>query len=433
MRDILIVSIVLIGCAAALRRPWIGVMLWTWLSIMSPHRYAWGWAHDAPLAACAAAATFIGLLVTRERESPFKSPAVVLFAVFTAWATLSWLLGFDPNGDYDRWNRMIKINLMIIVALMLLHSKLHILALAWVVTGSLAILGIKGGLFTLVSGGGYRVYGPPGSFIEDNNSFSLALVMTIPLVRFLQLQLRGVWVRWGMTASIVLLAAAVFGSQSRGALLGLCAMGLLFWWRGRSRLVGGIFLAIAAISLVAFMPDSWSDRMATIRTYEQDSSAMGRIDAWLVAWNIALSHVTGAGFDIAKPWIFATFSANPDAIPRAQHSIYFEVLGNHGFIGLFLFVALWVVAWRSAGKLRLAAVKIPQAKWCAELADMCQASLIGYAVGGAFLNLSYFDLPYNVMVLIVLTRTWVANRGWERERVTRWGARLVPGLAAGRA
>ena len=60
MRDLLVIALVLLGAGAALRRPWVGVMLWTWLSIMNPHRFAWGWAYDAPLAAIAALGHVMG-------------------------------------------------------------------------------------------------------------------------------------------------------------------------------------------------------------------------------------------------------------------------------------------------------------------------------------------------------------------------------------
>ncbi|MGH8798260.1 MAG: putative O-glycosylation ligase, exosortase A system-associated, partial [Caldimonas sp.] len=206
MRDILIIGIVLVCALIALRRPWVGVMLWTWLSIMNPHRFAYGIAYDAPLAAIAAGSTLLGMVMTRERESPFKGAPVALLLIFMGWVTLSWLLGLSPATDYPQWDKVMKIDLMIIVALVLLHSKRHILALAWVVTGSLALLGIKGGLFTIMSGGVYRVWGPPDSFIADNNEFALALVMTIPLLRFLQLQLGSFWARQGMTAAMVLCA-----------------------------------------------------------------------------------------------------------------------------------------------------------------------------------------------------------------------------------
>ncbi len=186
MRDLLLIAIVAAGCVASLRRPWIGIMLWTWLSIMNPHRYTYGFAYSAPLAAASVMFVAIGVLMSKDRESPFKGLPVTLLVLFMVWVGISWLLGRDVSGDYEQWKKVMKIDVMILVALMVLRSKQHIFALMWVCVGSLALLGIKGGVFTLTSGGSYRVWGPPGSFIQDNNEFALALVMTIPLIRFLQ-------------------------------------------------------------------------------------------------------------------------------------------------------------------------------------------------------------------------------------------------------
>jgi len=33
---------------------------------------------------------------------------------------------------------------------------------------------------------------------------------------------------------------------------------------------------------------------------------------------------------------------------------------------------------------------------------MIQVSLIGYAAGGAFLGMAYFDLPYHLVIILVL-------------------------------
>jgi probable O-glycosylation ligase (exosortase A-associated) len=431
MRDLLIAAIVLVGAATALRRPWVGVMLWTWLSLMNPHRYAWGWTYDAPLAAIAAGSTLLGMVMTREREWPFKGAPVTWLLLFMGWITLSWLFGLNPTTDYPQWDKVMKIDLMIVVALVLLHSKQHIFALAWVVTGSLALLGIKGGIFTIANGGAYRVWGPPDSFIGDNNEFALAMVMTIPLLRFLQLQLSGRWARHAMTVAMMLCAASALGSQSRGALLAIAAMSVLLWWRGKSRFGGGILILLTWAVLVAFMPGMWSDRMETITDYTQDGSAMGRISAWWNAWNLAFHYPFGVGFNAARPELFARFSPYPDMV-HAAHSIYFQVLGNHGFIGLAIFLALWISTWRNATRLRRQAASIPEAKWCADLASMAQVSLIGFAVGGAFLSLSYFDLPYDIMVLIVLSRVWLEKQAWQTEPVyaPRW--KLIPGLAVGK-
>jgi putative inorganic carbon (hco3(-)) transporter len=427
MRDILIISMVLIGAVLALRRPWIGVLLWTWLSIMNPHRYAYGIAYDAPLAAIAAACTLIGLVATRERESPFKGAPVKWFAVFCVWITLSWLFGLSIQEDYPQWNKVMKINLMILVGLALMRTKLHIFALAWVAVGSMALLGSKGGLFTVLTGGGYHVWGPPGSFIADNNEFALSLVMTIPLLRFLQLQVTRRWQKHALLAAMLLCTAGAMGSQSRGALLAIVAMAALLWWRGKSRIVGGILIVLVGITLIAFLPDSWSNRMSSIDNYEEDRSAMGRISAWWNAFGIAKTYVFGVGFNAARPELFARFSPYPDFV-HAAHSIYFQVMGNHGFIGLAIFLGMWIATWRWAGALRREGAQQPETRWCADLGAMCQVSLAGYAVGGAFLSLAYFDLPYNIMMLVVLSRCWVSAKAWESEPSypTRWWT--PPGL-----
>ncbi len=431
MRDLLILGMVVLGCLAALRRPWIGVMVWTWLSIMNPHRYAYGIAYDAPLAAMAAAATLLGLLMTKERASPFKGSPAVILCLFCVWMTISWLAGLSPEADYEQWSKVMKINFMIFIALSLLSTKQHTMALAWVCALSLGVLGAKGGVFTISTGGSGRVWGPPGSFIADNNEFALALIMSIPLLRFLQLQVKDALVRHTLTLMMLLCAAAALGTQSRGALIAISAMSVFLWWRGKSKAVMGVMIVCVAIGLLTFMPETWFDRMNTIGEYQQDDSAMGRFSAWWNAWGIALHYPLGVGFNAARAELFALYSPyfQTTGSVHAAHSIYFQVLGNHGFIGLFIFLALWIVTWRMAARLRKSAKGVPEAAWCVDLANLCQVSLVGYLCGGAFLSLSYFDLPYNVMVLLVLAHQWVKREAWKTEPVYNGRMHNLLGLA----
>jgi len=433
VRDILVIGIVVLGALIALRRPWVGVMLWIWISIMNPHRYTYGFAYDAPVAAIAAASTLVGLLLTRDREHPFKGAAPVLLFLLMVWMTFSWLMGLGPEGDYPQWDKVMKIDLMVLVGLMLLRTKLHIFMLVWVCTMSLALLGAKGGLFTIANAGNYRVWGPPLSFIADNNHFALALVMTIPLLRFLQLQLANGWARATMTLLMLLLAAAALGSHSRGGLLALVGMSLVLWWRGRSRVLGGMVIFFAALALFAFMPEHWTERMATMESYADDRSALGRFSAWWVSWRVAFDYPFGVGFNLARPELFARYSPYPEIGTYVAHSIYFQILGHHGFFGLFLFMAIWVITWWNASRLMQEAASLPQAKWCADLAAMCQVALVGYLVGGAFLSLAYFDLPYYIMSMVVLARMWVRHRRWEQEptKLNRWQVALGLGSSNG--
>lgn len=413
MRDVIVVSIVIVWAVMALKRPWMGVLLWTWLSLMNPHRFTWGFAYDAPLAAVAAVTTLLGLLMTQERQSPFKGTPVGIFAAFVIWITLSWLFGIDTDGDYLQWSKVMKIYFMTFIALALLHTKHHIIAFAWITAASLAIIGAKGGVFTILHGGSYRVWGPPGTFIEDNNEFALALIITIPLLHFLQLQATNKWIRHGLSATMFLCAASALGSHSRGGLLAIAAMGLMLWWRSQRK--GPMTLLILAflLAMLPMMPEEWWTRMETIGAYDEDQSAQGRLYAWGVAWEVAKHNLFGAGMSYQHNTIFALFGTG--GAPIAAHSIYFQILGNHGFVGLFIFVWLWFSTYRYAGWLNKNAIAIPQAKWAGNLGAMVQVALVGYAVGGAFLSLAYFDLPYYMMVLVVLARKWVETKAWERE------------------
>lgn len=436
MRDLLIITLVVLASLAALRRPWVGILAWTWLSIMNPHRYAFGLAYDAPLAAMVAVTTLLGALFTRDKHSPFGGPPVKWFTVFVLWITISWLAGLDREADYPQWNKVMKIDFMILVALALVNTRRQIMLLAWVVVASLALLGVKGGLFTILTGGSYRVWGPPDSFIYDNNEFALAMVMTVPLLRFLQLQMDGKWIRNAMSLAMALCIASALGSYSRGGMLAALSMALYFWWRSKNKLMPAILMVLVGAALLAFMPEQWAERMSSVQSYEQDRSAMGRISAWWNAWNLAFHYPFGVGFNAARPELFARFSPYPEFV-HAAHSIYFQVLGNHGFVGLFIFIGIWVSTWRSASWLIKHGVEHADTRWCTDLGTMSQVCLLAFGVGGAFLSLSYFDLPYNVMVLVVATRLWLQRKAWLKEVYAKprgWELflGLVPKAAASR-
>ena len=165
--------------------------------------------------------------------------------------------------------------------------------------------------------------------------------------------------------------------------------------------------------------------MNTIRSYEQDNSAMGRIEAWKMTINLANRNFFGGGFEIYRPDIYATFA--PDS-PQNQgaHSIYFSALGEHGYVGLLFFVAIWVLAFRTAGKIRQDAKNRSETLWLHHLSGMCQVSLVGYLVGGAFLALAYFDLPYNILVVLVVSLRWLREKRWESEPQGAFGAAKNP-------
>lgn len=413
MRDFLITGIVLGTLPFVFRHAWIGVLLWTWLSIMNPHRLAWGFAYNAPFAAMAAGVTLIALFTTKDKvRLPRSAPSNTLIA-FIMWMCITTFFAMFPSESLGQLNKVIKIQLMTLVALAVLHEKLSIQLFVWINALSLGFYGVKGGIYTIQTAGGGRVWGP-GGFIGGNNEVGLAILVAIPLMYYLYLITDQKWIRRGLIGAMLLSAVAVLGTQSRGAFLAIGVMSVVLWWRAPRKALVGAGLLAAGIAALAIMPWTAAEKIQSITSYEEDSSAMGRINAWETAINIANARIFGAGFEMYNGLVWGLYGPDPTlerasdpTIVRAAHSIYFQVLGEHGWIGLALFLAIGWFVWRDAARLRKRTRDNPEFVWVFHLASMTQVALIGFAVGGAFLSLAYFDLPYNLLVVIVVLQRWL--------------------------
>jgi probable O-glycosylation ligase (exosortase A-associated) len=420
MRDIVLSMLILGLLPMAARRTWVGVLLWTWLSIMSPHRLTFGFAYSMPWAQMAAVATFISLFVDRERLKMAWTAPVISLMLFIVWVCITTFFSLHMEPSLVQLEKVLKIQLFTLIAFAAIRDRRHIELFVWVNALSIGFYGFKGGLFVIRSGGGERVWGPPGSFIEGNNEVGLAIIMVIPLLYFLRQFAKSRWVRHGLLLVMLLGAVAAIGTYSRGAFLAIVAMGALLWWRAPKRVASGVIIVAVTGAVLAFMPAQWEARMGTIETYEQDGSAMGRINAWTMAFNLANDRFLGAGFETGSQDLFEKYAPIPQA--RAAHSIYFQVLGEHGWLGLILFVSIGFFGFLMAARLRRRARNIREAQWIYGLAGMLQVSMVGYAVGGAFLSLAYFDLPYNVLVILVACNRWMEQERWRDDTVGAFGS-----------
>ncbi|MDX2165557.1 MAG: putative O-glycosylation ligase, exosortase A system-associated [Deltaproteobacteria bacterium] len=411
MRGIALATFLIGSIPFVLWRPAVGVLLWIWVSVMSPHRLTWGFAHDFRWAYLIAVATLVGLVVSREPRRLPVTPVTAVLALMVAWMTLSTCFAIDIPLSMRMWERVMKIVFMVFIALYVLHSKRHVQALIWVVAGSIAFYGVKGGLFTLAKGAQHRVYGPPGSFIEENNALALATIMTIPLLYYAVQRAPTLWARWGLAGAMVLCGFSVLGSHSRGGLIALVVMLAFLWWQSRGKWVVGVLLGVLVAAAIVFMPAKWVERMQTIAAYEQDASAMARVNAWEMAYRVASDRPLGGGFDLGSAAVFARYARDP-SVPHAAHSIYFQVLGEHGFAGLGLYLLLWILVWRDTAWIIRRSGDSETLGWASDLARMIQVSLVGFFVAGAFLSLAYYDVPYNLLVAVVLTRGLVEAELW---------------------
>ncbi|MFT3736559.1 MAG: hypothetical protein QM776_16335 [Rhodocyclaceae bacterium] len=93
---------------------------------------------------------------------------------------------------------------------------------------------------------------------------------------------------------------------------------------------------------------------------------------------------------------------------RAAHSAYFEVLGDMGFVGLFLFLAILITPFLARNEIRrVAKAHGPGLIWASDLADTLSAVMFAYVVGAAALSVAYFEAMYAIVMLMETLRQYV--------------------------
>jgi probable O-glycosylation ligase (exosortase A-associated) len=276
-----------------------------------------------------------------------------------------------------------------------------------------------------MTGGGYHVFGPDGSDIQENNALAVAVLMIIPLMIYLYRYPPRDWVKKIMPYCILFSLASVIGSQSRGAVLAILAVGAFFWWKTKSKLLTAMAFVMLTMLVLMFMPQSWHDRVNSISEYQQDSSSMERIRAWEYSIAIANDRLTGGGFASWSPETYYKYEIWSEKAFVA-HSIYFSVLNDGGWPGLFLFLLILFLMWKQLREVIKITANDPERADYHFLARMLQISIVAFLAGGAFLSLSYFDLAWHFMA-ITIALNHLARNLYQREHVVsvRRGVRAV--------
>lgn len=378
------------------------------VGFLNPQTMTWGFARTIPFAAIAVLVTAIAML-SKPKEVEFKFNATFGWIIaFLFWGLVCTLNAIHPIYAQDELIRFTKIIVVIVMTMFLINDREKLFALIWAIALSLGFWGIKGGIFSLLTFGSYRIWGPSRTFIGGNNEIGLALLVNLPLLYFLWVHTQNKWLKRGLAASMFFCLCAVVFTYSRGAFLGLIATSGFLWLKSDKKLPLAILGIVLIIAAIPFIPQELYDRLETIKTYKQDRSAMGRINAWTTAINIANDRVTAGGYRHWSRKSFSIYAPDPEHVADA-HSIYFEVIGELGWIGFFMFFMIHFLNWRTASKIINMCRGDPNKKWASDLAKMIQVSFIAYYSGGAFLGLAYWDMPYYLMALTLFTFLLVKN------------------------
>jgi len=402
MRDILVLAIILGSVPICFFRPYFGALMWVWVAYFNPHRFTWGIAYDFPVSTVIAIPTLLGIVFFRRLNRGIFVRETVMLLIFWAWITISYYNAtqvplFADHLD-DAQLRLIavsKILLMTLVLILVVTTKKRLEILFILTALCFGVLAIKGTLFGIRTDGSFRVWGPPDSFVYDNNDLGLALNMSLPMMFYMARETTSRRMRQLLRVCFFSSIVAVILTYSRGALLGLVVVLGAISIRSNRKVLAGALLVVFAFLVLTFAPPAWMERMGDLAHGEMDESAQGRLHAWQFAWELAIRYpITGGSFETFTPGLEERFT--PQFTFAGPHSIYFQTLGEQGFVGLGIFMGVLGGCFYSLWHIRRRVRGQPSFAWINNYSLMLEASLLGYAVSGAFLPRAYFDLWFQL-------------------------------------
>lgn len=418
IRDLFVIAAFIGSLPFCFLRPWIGILVWVVIGCLNPHRMTWTLGH-LPVAQIVAIALIAGMFFNKDRHPlPRIRELYILFALWFIFL-LSTLFSVYPDDAWKQFNKVSKMLFLTTLALLLFQDFRKLRVLIWVITLSIGLVGLKGGIWAVKSGGQQMLTGPEGSYIAGNTNLGLALNMILPFLIFLRREETRHWLRHILLAMFFFTIIAVLSTYSRGAAVGLAAVILLLLLKSKFKLVTVPLLLVAIFFASNLLPENWFDKMNTIKTYEEDSSAMNRIYAWQVAYEVALDKpLLGGGFEVFSEEIYYQYlpyeTLMKSDIGTGAHSIFFQVLGEHGFTGLFLYVGLILSIMLSLRRMIWRYKKDQSMRWFYNCARYLEVSMVGYIVSGIFLSMCYFDLFYYIVLIVIIMKKLVLVK--EREQ-----------------
>jgi putative inorganic carbon (HCO3(-)) transporter len=397
MRDLALILMFLGFAWLAWTIPWVGALVMMVLAFMHPQGYADGGMHDVPFYLAMFGMVSLGTLVryVRDRRIPCLPLDWRLFAIAALW---SWFLvttyySLAPWAAWDKFREVLKILPTLLLVLLLIDTREKLKYLLITIALAVLLVALKGGYWAVMTGFNDRVYGPPGSPYHDNNAFAVIVAMVIPLLVLWLHESRDRALRVMLIAGIALCYGSIISSWSRGGMLTLGVVTLLLVLASRRKLLVLPLLVLMGTIFFVQLPETWFGRMETFHALQQDQSAQGRLTVWRVGLDNAMQYpVMGTGFDA---WPGLTLGLGD----LDWHSMYVEILVEHGFIGLALWALLLFGSLMHLSWLGWVADRVRH-PWLGHHAAMLRASLAAYAVGGATLGITYWEQAY---ILIAAT------------------------------
>ena len=424
MRDLVLLGLLPVMLYAMAQRPFIAVGMWLWTALFFPNAWVYGIAGALRYNLIFAAVAILGYLAWKHKPKVRLTGLGVAVLFFFLWTIGSTAMGIgNQDVAWEIWSRFAKVVALFVLVVLVIKDKLHLDFVLWCTVLSVGFYADLEALKFLVSGGGHNIVGLSGHVLGDRNELSLAFVMVLPICYYLWLEYgkRSRLISLGLLGTMAMLVIGVIGTQSRGGFVALAILGCYLFIKSDRKILLGILILALGIGISYVVSSEWTARIDTIAEANEDASFMTRVVAWKLSFILAMQNpFFGGGFKsletfsvwsaltrdfFSYPWFYTGTNLPNTTVARAAHSVYFQVLGDHGFVGLAAYLYCLASSFFKAAGVARKARRLGAPSWLPMVATMLQLSIFAFAVGGAALSLAYFDLTFAFFGLVVVLET----------------------------
>ena len=405
-----------------LRRPFLWVLVYLYVDIVAPQKISFNILGAVPISLIVFVAAFFSWLVLDKKTGArfgFRQTIIVALLAYCGFTTA---MAVFPDTALTKWDWVWKALVFAAFLPLTLRTRLRLEAAVLVTVLSLAAIIISGGIKTVFGGGGYetlKLLVNDNTGLYESSIISTVSIAIIPVI--LWLMKYGTIFRPGRGVTIfgscLIIACLLMpiGTAARTGLLCIGLLAVLILRTARHRFVYFGLIGAAGLLALPFLPASYMERMSTITAPAGDESASSRLAVWEWTLDYARDNPLGGGFTAYQANSFTykmpvkreqgnTISTEFVEVTdsgRAYHSSYFEMLGEQGWPGLFLWLLLQTVSliatWRLARRWRGRPAREPDnpaVTWQAPLAIALQQSHLVYLLGSLFVGIAFQPVIY---------------------------------------
>jgi len=427
MLDLGLIAFIALFLACGLKRPFLWVLAYIYVDAVAPQKIGWSLIQLLPLSLITFVAAFGGWALMDRKAGTRFTFRQTLIGVLLLYCAYTTTIADFPVEAADKWAWVWKALLFAIFLPLTLRTRLRLEATALIMVLAIGTIVINGGIKTALGGGGYGTLAllvRENAGLYEGSILSTVAISSIPLALWLARHgtiFKPEWRVWTFTAGLVFACLLIpIGTAARTGLLCAGLLAVLMLRSAKRRFLYAGLGALALLVAVPFLPQSYLERMNTIEGHSSDQSASTRVAVWMWTLDYVKTHPFGGGFDAYRSNSFTYQMPRTTGTPgneqvtmvtvtdkaRAYHSSYFEMLGEQGWPGLFLWLWLQLLGVWQMERIRWRYKRSEEGtgSWQWGLATALQQAQLTYLLGAAFVGIAY--QPFIFMLIGLQCGLW---------------------------